>query len=482
MADKKQPSLSAGSPGTAFPPGSTQSTMPIPPVQQEPGFEDWLSNLLGMGHYGTPLQLPVAPPRASDISLSPEAITNQAVQTINHPNDAPSGHRDVSLPNESGDYGPNASAADIYGNGLDFVEQSQPHRGTFINGQDEYRLWNTLPGQSGPDPSPGGDSTWGSNGDFLGDTTISSLSPNGGGNFLSGLDTQDWLGIAGLGLGATGMFMNARTQKDQFNQQMDLQRQQMAQQNAQFGQSLGQRQAEDGLSATQLDPYKQQNSLASSALRRALLVDGPAQAGVGSATPIDPGKANRASIANQFLNDDALGNAAGNFEAARLHADPGATPLNLSATGLGQAGANAQPAAVPQGAMPGADPALMNALMHDPHMQHAPEKKGGGFWKTLGKIAAIAAPIVAAPFTGGTSLALIGAGAGAASSALNGAGLKGTLLGAGLGAIPMGGSGMVKNGMGGFVRPALSQGLKQAGRQAIRNPRTALAVANALHG
>lgn len=58
------------------------------------------------------------------------------------------------------------------------------------------------------------------------------------------------------------------------------------------------------------------------------------------------------------------------------------------------------------------------------------------FWKKLAKIASIAAPIVAAPFTGGTSLALIGAGAGAAGGALSGGGVKGALLGAGLGAIP----------------------------------------------
>lgn len=59
-----------------------------------------------------------------------------------------------------------------------------------------------------------------------------------------------------------------------------------------------------------------------------------------------------------------------------------------------------------------------------------------GFWKKLGKIASIAAPIAAAPFTGGATLALIGAGSGAASGALNGGGLKGALLGAGMGAIP----------------------------------------------
>jgi len=56
--------------------------------------------------------------------------------------------------------------------------------------------------------------------------------------------------------------------------------------------------------------------------------------------------------------------------------------------------------------------------------------------KKIGKVAAIAAPIVAAPFTGGASLALIGAGAGAAHGALSGKGAKGILGSAALGAVP----------------------------------------------
>ena len=59
-----------------------------------------------------------------------------------------------------------------------------------------------------------------------------------------------------------------------------------------------------------------------------------------------------------------------------------------------------------------------------------------GFWKNLAKIGSIAAPIAAAPFTGGATLALIGAGSGAAGGALSGGGWKGALMGAGLGAIP----------------------------------------------
>lgn len=56
-----------------------------------------------------------------------------------------------------------------------------------------------------------------------------------------------------------------------------------------------------------------------------------------------------------------------------------------------------------------------------------------GFWRKLAKIAAIAAPIVAAPFTGGMSLALIGAGSGAANAALSGGGWKRYLADIGLG-------------------------------------------------
>jgi hypothetical protein len=83
------------------------------------------------------------------------------------------------------------------------------------------------------------------------------------------------------------------------------------------------------------------------------------------------------------------------------------------------------------------------------------------FWKKLAKIASFAAPIVAAPFTGGTSLALIGAGAGAAGGALSGGGWKGALLGGGLGAIP--GVGTSAGKAAGAVTPTLAQGLKQAG-------------------
>lgn len=95
-------------------------------------------------------------------------------------------------------------------------------------------------------------------------------------------------------------------------------------------------------------------------------------------------------------------------------------------------------------------------------------KKKGGFWRNLGKVAAIAAPIVAAPFTGGASLALIGAGAGAAGAALNGGGVKGALMGAGMGALT---SGIGGGAAGAGAKRVAGESVKSAMQRAIVNPR-----------
>ena len=84
----------------------------------------------------------------------------------------------------------------------------------------------------------------------------------------------------------------------------------------------------------------------------------------------------------------------------------------------------------------------------------------------VGQVAAIAAPIVAAPFTGGMSLAAIGALSGAAGAKLSGAGWKGTLAGAGLGAIPGFG------GAGGVARRAAGETVAAAAKRALVNPQT----------
>lgn len=89
--------------------------------------------------------------------------------------------------------------------------------------------------------------------------------------------------------------------------------------------------------------------------------------------------------------------------------------------------------------------ALFRALDNNPTGQTAqPDaQKGSPWWKKALKVAAVAAPIVAAPFTAGGSLAAlgIGAGSGAASGLLNGGGLKGAVLGAATGAMGGGAAG-----------------------------------------
>lgn len=118
---------------------------------------------------------------------------------------------------------------------------------------------------------------------------------------------------------------------------------------------------------------------------------------------------------------------------------------DLSSLGYGQAGTDAMnlAASQPRRGQSAAGQAIQRTVGGKPPKGYEYDKKtgqlkkkGGGFWKTLGKIASVAAPIVAAPFTGGTSLALIGAGAGAAQGALSGGGWRGALMGAGMGAIP----------------------------------------------
>lgn len=85
-------------------------------------------------------------------------------------------------------------------------------------------------------------------------------------------------------------------------------------------------------------------------------------------------------------------------------------------------------------------------------------EKKPGFWNKLGRVAAFAAPVIAAPFTGGASLALIGAGAGAAGAALNGGGVGGAIKGGLLGA----GTSMIGGALSGGGSPTMSNALGKA--------------------
>lgn len=100
-----------------------------------------------------------------------------------------------------------------------------------------------------------------------------------------------------------------------------------------------------------------------------------------------------------------------------------------------------------------------------------PKKKKGGFWSKLGKIASVALPIAFAPFTGGATLAAIGAGAGALGGVASGGGLKGALLGAGMGAIPVPGAAGAKQAVGETAKAAV--------KRAILNPAAIARIAGA---
>lgn len=95
------------------------------------------------------------------------------------------------------------------------------------------------------------------------------------------------------------------------------------------------------------------------------------------------------------------------------------------------------------------------------------KKKGSPWWKKVLKVAAAAAPIVAAPFTGGTSLALIGAGAGALGGALDG-GKKGALMGGLMGGAA---AGLGGGAAGSAAKRVAGESVKSALQRAIVNPR-----------
>lgn len=108
--------------------------------------------------------------------------------------------------------------------------------------------------------------------------------------------------------------------------------------------------------------------------------------------------------------------------------------------------------------------------------------KKNAWWKKVLNVAATAAPIVAAPFTGGTSLALIGAGAGALKGALSG-GAKGALTGAAMGAAT---SAIGGGAAGAAAKRGVSEGIKESAsaaiKRAILNPRALTQLGGAAVG
>lgn len=103
------------------------------------------------------------------------------------------------------------------------------------------------------------------------------------------------------------------------------------------------------------------------------------------------------------------------------------------------------------------------------------KKKGGGFWKKLGKIGAIVGGGIATAMTGGAASPLLAAAIGAGSGALAGGidgGWKGALTGGALGGL----TGGIGAGSAGTVA---KQGLGQAVKSTLTNPRLLTRAAGA---
>lgn len=263
-------------------------------------------------------------------------------------------------------------------------------------------------------------------------------------------------GIAGAGISAyaSGKQSDAQRaqQAAQFEAQLALSQQDRADR-------MGLARASAAADASPLGDYEQ------FALRQALLREIMPGLRNFSATPGDPAVAAAmpklsggfripeggfSAEALASLSPRATTNAIGRRQQHVANLDPNAPGVNFEAMGF-----DPEVAAEAQGAtnayQAGRQQALLDqesetkqqlaAALQRNYAASQQKSGGGGFWKKLGKVAAFAAPFVAAPFTGGTSLALIGAGSGAASGLLNGGGVKGALTGAAMGAATSGGLG-----------------------------------------
>lgn len=218
-------------------------------------------------------------------------------------------------------------------------------------------------------------------------------------------------------------------------------------------------------------PLKQQNERQNMALRRALLFDGPG----GGPQYVRPGPQStvggymaqnlpRYDSARPFFTDSAMANAEVPFWETVAGLTGGQVRPNLPGSGyqgVGEAqgridaasssaaGAVAARNSALSDEMTNTRAAVTQALGSPAQTGRTGGRGRGGFWRTLGRIGAVAAPFIAAPFTGGSSLAMlgIGAGAGAASGALGGGGMRGALTGALSGAATSALPGMLRGRM-----------------------------------
>jgi hypothetical protein len=340
--------------------------------------------------------------------------------------------------------------------------------------------------------------------------------------FLEQMKASDWVNLAGLGLmgvqGLTGGKAAERTakqaeQQDAWNRQLQQYNAQMAARNqlAAYYDQLNATRAAGRQALLNASPLgEEQEFVGKQALRRGLM-------GVmGNFQPLAPASADIAglirpttNVLSAFTTPDmqqaaSVGTTARSL-AERRKAKAGVDPtfqfgsmadygvpnlekevatyaqgvaadrlsrenqlLNLLTTQMQAANALSQPQS-----MQGVPPTQSSA---------AAQPKKSSWWKKVLNVAATAAPIVAAPFTGGTSLALIGAGSGALKGALSG-GAKGALTGAAMGAAT---SAIGGGAAGEAAKRGISEGVKESAsaaiKRAILNPRALTQLGGAAVG
>jgi len=294
------------------------------------------------------------------------------------------------------------------------------------------------------------------------------------------------LGLGGMGLIGQGMQSGRSAENDAYQRLVDTynritqaRSQQLAQVRAQEAGDLDR--AIAGMGAMPLgaeQAWVQRNSMMANAI--------PQFRGIGQGLQGGP-------ITNPFVGMSTVPFESGATAAAiaqRRKAIAGVNPdMNfgsMASYGLGEAGtaadadvtAYAAQAALARNAQRQAQQDIADAQMAEARgfdaQQATPApaaKKKTSIWKKIGKAALMAAPIVAAPFTGGASLAAIGALSGAASGVLSGGGLKGAILGGAMGAIPMPGAGAAARGA--------TETASAAVKRAIMNPAALARVAGA---
>lgn len=253
---------------------------------------------------------------------------------------------------------------------------------------------------------------------------------------IGNIDPQIWAAI--IQAGGAGLAGAAGASQQGKATELDAQQQKIATLMALMGDQSSRSGAAMSAMGGPLDLANQRGNFAT---KREFLFGGPG----GSTQWIRPGDAavNEAmgtmpdlSGAKRFFTDEAMMESERPWWQGMSGLTGGKITPNLGAAGY--QGAGGVQAGLDAGAKTDANDyaqqraAIMQALQGDQAKKEEEKKSGGGFWSKLGKGLLGVAPLIAAPFTGGMSLAAQAAlmgGLGAAGAVANGGGLGGAALG-----------------------------------------------------